>query len=251
MTSGPALFCRFAFPPNLLGYCGPEETGLLSEIIPAGDVALDDLRHVAPAFTGAWPYLELIAGATGRDPLDAEVVEAYWLGSELLERVDLLDMGNSIDDRFRRRAGSDWAVISGALNAGARPTHSFHVFCVYPWVGLLRSGAVEPSLRVLDRCRIRWGTVTATTGDALIVRSRPLTWDGWQLGLGSDVVEAVHPPVDGLEFAAGDRVAMHWGHACSLLTDEQVRLLERYQARHLRIANLAGMLTPAGRELSV
>jgi hypothetical protein len=251
MTSGPALFCRFAFPPNLLGYCGPEETGLLGEIISADEDACDDLRRVARAFTGAWPYLELIAGATGRDPLDAEVVEAYWLGSELLERIDLLDMGNSIADRFRRRAGSDWAVISGALNAGARPTHSFHVFCVYPWVGLLRSGAVEPSLRVLDGCRIRWGTVVATAGDTLVVRSRPLSWDGRRLSLAPDEVEAVHPPVGGVELAVGDRVAMHWGHACSLLTDEQVRLLDRYQERHLRIANLAGMQVAAGRELSV
>ena len=40
------------------------------------------LRALAQQFAGAWPYLELIAPATGlADPLDRRVVEAYWVGS--------------------------------------------------------------------------------------------------------------------------------------------------------------------------
>ena len=39
-------------------------------------------------FEGAYPYLELIASENGiADPLDARVVEAYWLGNDLLEHV--------------------------------------------------------------------------------------------------------------------------------------------------------------------
>ena len=40
-----------------------------------------------------------------------------------------------------------------AVAAGAVPHHCFHVFAVYPWLGLLRAGVVDEPLRVLDQCR--------------------------------------------------------------------------------------------------
>ena len=141
--SGSALFSRFAFPPNSLGYCGPSDTGLLKQVMVGGLSGLEEMTHIIPAFAGAWPYLELIGACANRDPLDPGVVEAYWLGNPLLDQVDLLMMGNSLDERFRHRAGWDWSAVSDALNAGGKPNHSFHVFCIYPWVGLLRSGSIE------------------------------------------------------------------------------------------------------------
>jgi hypothetical protein len=56
------------------------------------------------------------------------------------------------------------ADLAAPVPACALPHHSFHVFGVYPWLGLLREGrSVEP-LRVLDRCRIRWGQVVQIQG---------------------------------------------------------------------------------------
>ena len=76
-------------------------------------------------------------------------------------------------DRFRRQAGRSWSHLEEAIPAGVVPHHSFHVFHVYPWVGLLGHGRGEP-LEVLDRCRIRWGEVVSVEQDTVIVRSRPL-----------------------------------------------------------------------------
>jgi len=45
------------------------------------------LVAIAQRFLGAWPYLSLIAAANARDPLDADVVEAYWVGNRLLDNV--------------------------------------------------------------------------------------------------------------------------------------------------------------------
>ena len=56
MTAGPALFARFAYPPNSLGYCGPVDTDLLGELISAGKSAQDELRHAALAS----PDVELV-----------------------------------------------------------------------------------------------------------------------------------------------------------------------------------------------
>jgi len=236
-VSGADLFCRFAFPPNSLGYCGPSDTGLLEGLIGGGAGAIDEVRHVIPAFAGAWPYLELIGGCTNRDPLDPSVVEAYWLGGPLLEKVDLLAMGNSMDERFRRRSGWDWDLVASALNSGGRPTHSFHVFCIYPWVGLLQSGVVEQALAVLDRCRVRWGEVAGRADGRLLVESRPLSWDGERLGLDPARIESVLPPVTGPRIEVGDVVAMHWDYVCQRITSRQHRDLERYHDRHLAIAN--------------
>ena len=84
---GPLLFARYAYPPNELGYCGPTDPGALLESASDG-FDLAELAHLATGFAGAWPYLELIAGCNGiADPLDARVVEAYWVGNPLLEKV--------------------------------------------------------------------------------------------------------------------------------------------------------------------
>ena len=84
---GPILFARYAYPPNALGYCGPPDSGaLIGAAAPATD--LDGLSRLAARFEGAWPYLRLIARCNGiADPLDPRVVEAYWIGNELLLQV--------------------------------------------------------------------------------------------------------------------------------------------------------------------
>jgi hypothetical protein len=241
LTSGPALFSRFAYPPNALGYCGPSDATLLTELVDKGDSAAADLRHAVTAFAGAWPYLQLISASTGRDPLDPTVVKAYWLGSPLLEQVDPLIWGNSIDERFRRRAGWDWEKITTALNAGGVPSHAFHVYCVYPWVGLLKSGAVNQALDVLDRCRIRWGRVVERANGTLLVESQPLAWDGKHLHLGLEHIESVQPPIDSEgPIQVGDLVAMHWNYICQRLSDNEYLYLRRYHDHHMAIANGTG-----------
>jgi hypothetical protein len=240
VTSGPELFCRFAFPPNLLGYCGPGDTALVGELLQGGEVALAEMRQTATAFAGAWPYLQLISSVTGGDPLDYRVVEAYWLGNSLLRQLDLQTMGNSVYDRFSGQAGPEWPMIAQTLGSEARPSHSFHVFCVYPWVGLLQSGSVDQALHVLDRCRIRWGTVEARDNGALVVSTWLLTWDGRSLGLGHETTERVQPPVDAQDIAVGDQVAMHWDYVCQRISETQKRHLETYQAMHMRLANQTG-----------
>jgi len=237
MISGPLLFARYAFAPNVRGYCGPADDRALSDYVTAG-VTDQGLTELAKGFAGAWPYLELIATANGiADPLDARVVEAYWIGNPLLERIRVPALGSSADERFRRVAGRDWRHVADAVLGGGVPHHSFHVFCVYPWTGLLRSGRTEPSLQVLDRCRITWGRVlTAPANGTVVVRQQPLTWDGRELALGTP---EPRPAGTGfLESARpGDWVSLHWDTICDRLTTGQLLSLRAYTARHLRLVN--------------
>lgn len=238
MTNGAVAFSRFAYPPNALGYCGPADSELLAELVTDGSAADIEFRRTIEAFAGAWPYLELIAGCSGLDPLDARVIEAYWIGNELLESVDTLVWGNSLDDRFRRRAGGDWGRIVEGIEHGGVPNHAFHVFCAYPWVGLLRSGAVEAAMTVLDRCRIRWGEVLGRVDGRVLVASQPLAWNGETLSLGETRVEQVRASVDTAEAVMpGDQVALHWDYVCQRLSPRQLEHLRSMHAAHLTLAN--------------
>lgn len=255
---GALEFARFAYPPNELGLCGPGDPAELIELAaheaglgsgsgpgtPAAPAAR--LRQLAGGFEGAWPYLQLIAAANGvPDPLDGRVVRAYWIGNDLLDAVGPALLGDQLDERFRRRAGQ-FAPLTAALEHGARPHHNFHVFCVYPWVGLLRYGSREHALRVVDRCRIRWGRVEAVSGGVAVVRTQQLTWDGHTLGLAPPAPESVTWQQRGYRMIGepqpGDAVALHWDWLARPLTRRQTRQLQAETRRHLAIANhtLAG-----------
>lgn len=240
--AGPLMFVRYAYPPNSLGYCGPADSTALREYAVAG-VADRGLTELARAFAGAWPYLELIAAGTGiADPLDRRVVEAYWVGSRLLEKIPLGQIADSMQDRFRSRVGTGFSFLAEGVLAGGVPHHSFHVFGVYPWVGLLGDDRkAGHALTVLDRCRIRWGQVTAIYGDQATVRSCSLRWDGRYLALGEPTPETARLSLDGVGIthpvAPGDWVSLHWDWVCDRLSLHQLSALRWYTLRHLDLVN--------------
>lgn len=240
--AGPVLFARYAFGPNRLGYCGPDDAAeLFGQATVGGE--LDALRRLAEQFEGAYPYLELIARANDiSDPLDARVVEAYWLGNDLLERVSPRLFGSSLDARFRRRLrGDGWRWLADKPAAGARPMHAFHVLDVFPRLGLLRGGAVDNVLSVIDSCRIRWGRVLERDGDWLVASTVPLELVDGKLRLGAPHVEKIRGWQDGQGFlngvGAGDIVSIHWDWACDVLDARRLELLRSWTAHELEIAN--------------
>ncbi|MEP6852928.1 MAG: DUF6390 family protein [bacterium] len=250
-TPGQARFARYAYPPNELGYCGPDGAETLLGVAAGGEhesagstpTRRDDVDRRARAFDGAWVYLELIAASCGiADPLDERVVEAYWLGNDLLERVDPRVFAATVRTAFAAQTGADWRLLA-AREPCAVPHHSFQVFSVYPWVGLLGRG--DTARHVLDRCRIRNGLVESLSGEEMEVRSRLLTWDGRRLGLGEPVSEVVRWSAAGQALSGprrpdpGDVVALHWEWVCERLTPEQVDGLDRYTARQLDLTNAA------------
>ena len=248
-TSGPYLFARFAYPPNELGYCGPADAQAMLEQLDS-DRQDEALRAAASRFEGAWPYLQLIAAANRlTDPLDRRVVEAYWVGNTLLDRVDAGLLAGSLEDRFRSRVGQRLERLVAPVPAGARPHHNFHVFGVYPWLGLIRSGVVDRPLYVLDRCRIRWGRVESVQGEEAIVSSRPLDWDGRVLSLGEPRLEHVRAAADGhalaTTLATGDWCALHWDWVCAPLTRRQLDELRRRTRQTLDVVNTAAFPAPA------
>lgn len=272
---GPVLFARYAFGPNRLGLCGPEDWRSLLQLGAAGAAAAASdgyapdgragagawgggakpvatalaseiergLRDLAARFEGAYPYLELIAGAHGiTDPMDVRVVDAYWIGNALSDRVDPLLMRQSMDTRFRAQLLPEaWRWLEGKPEAGAHPTHAFHVLDVFPRVGLMRGGDVTDAVGLMDSCRIRWGRVVEVSGEQLIVNAVPLALVEGRLALGEARPQTVRRWLEGSGFvstvAAGDVVSLHWDWACEVLRPSRLEALQRRTMHHLELAN--------------
>jgi hypothetical protein len=232
-VDGALLFARYAYPPNELGYCGPDGA---TRLLQPQDTA--EIARRATGFEGAWTYLEVLAEAAGvADPLDEAVVEAYWVGNDLVHQVDGTALLERLQDRFRGQTGGVWHRAGD----GAVPHHSFHVYDVYPWSAMLGSPARDTALSVLAQCRVRPGRVLAVEGERADVLARPLEWDGTALVEGAEEPVTTRWSVDGRSLiatpAAGDLVALHWDWVCDVISGEQAARLEALDARardHLR-----------------
>jgi hypothetical protein len=243
IDSGPVRFARYAYPPNRLGLCGPADAPALLDGAAAG--AERELRSLALGFEGAYPYLGLIAIENGiQDPLDARVVESYWLGGPMSDRVTRPGLHRNLSDRFRGRMPiREWRWLEDAVAGGSRPIHAFHVLEIYPRIGLMRGGAPDPMVATMDACRISWGRVIGVEEDRVLVKVPRLEQVDGHLRLGAPRTEAAVAwrgpagPLNGV--TAGDWVSLHWGWACERLTPRQLAQLAGSTAAALASANVA------------
>nr|WP_225443046.1 DUF6390 family protein [Lolliginicoccus lacisalsi] len=249
---GAALFARYAYPPNALGYCGPPDTrqtvahlgggasGAGAAVSGVGERQATE--QWARSFDGAWPYLHAIAGGAGRAGLsdgrlggllDPDIVEAYWLGNPLLDNLDPHALLDQLRRDFAHQTGH---ILDGIHHACAH--HTFHVLTVYPWTRLLGRGPA--ALDILQKCRIRWGTVTAVDSTSATISTQPLTYNG-QITLGNPTEETATWRGPGTTLAPrprpGDQVALHWDWICSSLNATQLDALQHYTDVSLGIAN--------------
>jgi hypothetical protein len=223
---GHQLFAQYAYPPNELGYCGPASHD--------GELALH-----AREFDGAWPYLAAIADAAGdSDFLNEEVVRSYWLGGPLLDKVEPESLLARLREAF---TGQVTGMLSDLPSAtGVLAHHSFHVFVVYPWVKFLHRDS-ETALRVMQDCRIRWGTVESVDGEQAVVSSRPLTLDAGELTLGPPSAETLNWSKDGMYLTPaplpGVTISAHWDWVCGTLTEDESAALSATTQTTLDLVN--------------
>ena len=234
---GAERFIHYAFMPNRLRYCGSDDNSTLFQY---GVEHADDggLRPLLVKFTGALPYLRLIARENDiADPFDERVVEAYWLGNGLLDRVEVRQLYDALAERFGKQLqGKMRDLVLNKAPAGARPHHNFHVFDVHS-----RVGELGHSLMTMDQCRVSWGRVERVEGMELVVKRQPLTLFEGRLALGPEQPERVTRQIDGRGFVddaqPGDWVSLHWSWVCEVLSPRQQANLARFTDYHLTLAN--------------
>jgi hypothetical protein len=235
-SRGAEIFARYAYAPNALGYCGPALGATLR------DGSVDDVRLAATKFSGAWPYLRVLATMTGiADPLDYRLVESYWLGGGVGADLGGSEFFDALLAIIGPQAGRYWSHLTPELAHEAAGNHSFHVFGVYPWTRFLSRGMHEQPLHVLDSCRITWGTVLSRAKDRVEVMRQRLGWDGHALTLSEPSAAVLDIWADGYsavpDVAVGDDVAIHWGRLCGRLQPDQINALADSTRRQLHLTN--------------
>jgi hypothetical protein len=230
------MFARYAHAPNALGYCGPPLGATLR------DGSVNEVRKAATKFSGAWPYLQVLAKMTGiSDPLDHRLVESYWLGGGVGANLDPGEFFDALLAIIGPQAGHYWSHLTPDLAREAAGNHCFHVFGVYPWTRFLGRGMDEQPLSVLDNCRITCGSVLSRIGGQVDVMCQGLAWDGRALTLSQPSARRLDVWADGYsampDVAAGDEVALHWGRLCGRLQSDQIQALADSTNRQLRLTN--------------
>lgn len=235
---GAALGARFSLATNRLGFCGPQDAEAALYAAIAEGRRLEEARAKLGSFEALMPYLELLAAHHDLDPFDERVVEAYWLGNELLDgftKAEFVALFDAFVSRGMPRSIA--ARLSEHLPADAIPHHAFHVS--YVGVGTV-TGHAETTLANLERCRPSWGTVRERTATELLV-DKPVARlsDGRLEVAGSVEVRLRYDPRVVPEAAPGTTVAMHWDWPALTLSREQLSGLRDATARSLVAANAA------------
>ena len=243
---GVLTCARYAFAPNYYRYCGPDSNRTIADYLKEGVSDLG-LSAYLSEFAVLFPYLKLIAHENGiADPFDPRVVEAYWIGNSLLDRVGMRAFSEYLqyEQKLKKRLPAKkmkWIVEK--IPKGAKIHHSFHVFSIFTRTG---HHAVEHTLDTMDNCRISSGEIlqndqlSNSNFQTINVKTDKLIYEHRKLKLKQGVVREVALPVDG-DFTdmlqPGDWVTFHWGFVCEKINSAKAKRLETFTLHHLRLAN--------------
>ncbi len=253
VEDGIIFHAKHAYRPNVLGYCGPDGRGSIQQGLEQGKA---DRRLVGTLqeFEAAYPFLRLIAGATGREVFDYSVPEAYWIGNGLLERVPAADFYGFSHRGLLGSGKESVREVIKTRNGSAVPHHSFYVMSTYAASGAadglsLATEASKKMAELMDNCRISWGRVKEVGGKELRLETKPLIIRDSRLSLARPVLKRVKYNPEVKPFASvkpGDVVSVHWGYACDVLTQRQARNIAKYTSADLALVNR--FLSKAGRD---
>lgn len=239
---GLLLCAKYSVAPNYFGYCGPDENKALVDHLKEG-IADKEVQSILSEFETLYLNLTLIAKENKiEDAFDKQVVEAYWLGNQLLQHVSSRDYTHLLDEKFKleKKLGvKKLSKLTYKINSQKiYPHHSFHVFNIFKRTGY------DPSfhtLSTMDECRIGWGQVIEIKKNKVVVSTKPLTVVGNQLYFGKLIKKELLLEYKGKKFLSflkkGDWVSFHWGHVCDIIELPQIRQLQFYTQKAIDFFN--------------
>lgn len=257
---GALLAARYAFMPNKLRYCGGDSNSELFAYT-AANQSDAGLQAMLKEFETMFPYLRLIAEANKiADPFNYKVVEAYWIGNELLENVSMQNFYRYLVDEQKLKKKFKPVVLEkvfGKIPIGAKPHHSWHVLSIPKRTGYY---PVEHTLETINDCiispakikRLHLAPCSEKNKDKrskpecsllrkIIVECQPFISIGDRLVIGDLTEKEVFCEFNNKAFVkqpkAGDWVSLHWNWVCDFLTERQVTNLQKWTRYNLALAN--------------
>lgn len=229
------LACKYCFAPNQLGYCGPSgaHREFLDFIESPSAEEEKKIKGLFRRFYALYPYLALIAEKNNLQAFDEKAVEAYWLGSRLLNKVKENDIKNLILHEFSKPGllpKNIAAKKAENLPKGIKLNHSFHVLYI-------NSIAPKPAPLVnnLDKCLISWGKVEKPQKRNFLVKGTKLIFENNEFKLLEKRKKIAKGFVENVK--RKDFVAVHWNKAVELLDEEKLDNLINYTGKNLRAVN--------------
>jgi len=238
-SQGILRCARYAFMTYELKLCTPKSNQDFFAHYTGGG-----LNSILKEFQTLYPYLEFIARANGvKDPFNEQVVEAYWIGNQLLENITKSELYNHLIDRIELKKRLNTKLLRQVINKiplGARPHHNFHVLNIGKRTGNLD---IMHTLNTMDLCRISWGKIKKIDLPNLEVEYQPLVLENDELKLGSVVPQKVLTEMNDTGFikkpCLGQWISFHWGFVCEILNNRQVANLKKYTQESIQLVNTA------------
>jgi hypothetical protein len=159
------------------------------------------------------------------DAFSDRVVDAYWLGNELLDKVSLKGFYNHV---YKKIPAKEMKWFELKLPQGAKANHNFHVFNFWRRTG---HKAIPHTVETMDNCRVSSGVITAGGK----VKTDQIIYKNGKLAIKSKVIRPVKNI--GTDYQIGDLVTIHWGWLCERITPQQAKNLNYYTRLALNLAN--------------
>ncbi len=242
MTDSQGLItcARYALPPNHLEYCGPLKSGEIQAYL-RESASDENLSLIISQFETLYPYLTFIAHENGiADPFDQRVVEAYWIGNELLKKLTQKSLYAHFADSLslkKRLTSKELGWLIGKIPQGALAHHTFHVLNVFTRTG---HHSVKHTIETMDACRIGWGTLKLIQNNSVVLSTKPLILEKNKLTLGKERDKRIAIPT-GISLSVkdiGSIYTYHWNTICDQITHAQESNLIAVTNSAIRLANL-------------
>jgi hypothetical protein len=273
MLSGLRTASLYGIHPQELGFCGPRRSRFatlrgkptknsvhnqLYNFILGKKISQKKIRKILEAFKGTFFYYKLIAKSNKiTNPFNENVVKAYWVGNNLLEKVKTEDLRKMIARDFSRPGLLSKIVAfkkSKELPENSKPHHSFHVLVI----GSV-TGRINLKGKLLDLCRVGWGKVINQLAinnlainnkqlTKIIVKYQPLVRDK-VLKLGKPIEKEIFCDKKIVpNIKIGDWISFHWNNAVQILNKSEVNNLNKYTNLTLKL--LKNSLKPSSENLT-
>jgi hypothetical protein len=221
---------RFSLAPNCLGYCGNKTAGeKLKKCLKTGDC--EGVGKELKNFIVLYPYLKTIAQITKLPVFSYPVIEGYWLGNNILEKVEDKHYKILLEN-FEQQGVPKLLIKELRKNKPKKfiPNHLFQVL----HVGVGRaSNSVTFNLESINNCMIRWGKVVSIKGERATLKLNSLKNNSrLALTIVNKVLKFEKTFIPGLKNE--DTVAVHWNTIIKKLTKEEEKKLAYWTEAVLR-----------------
>lgn len=240
--NGLALCARFSYPPNSLSLCGPDRKNDLSWYTETQQTD-KGTAEILSQFSTLYPYLEFIAHENKlSDPFLPQVVEAYWLGNQLLKNISTRNLAEHLKYKIGLKKILKIGKLNpllGKLGNNSLPHHSFHVLNIYKRTGHLD---IKHTIETMDACIINWGKIIKINKNFIIIGTKPLKIIGNALVFGPKIERTIMTQGDKdvlfKLLKKDDWISYHWGYFCQKLTKNQLNNLIYYTTLSVKSANI-------------